>query len=90
MGNIFPETTNPYNVRSKNTFNTFNVRTVGNGTETISFRGPKTWALVPEVIENSNSRVKLKIGSQRGACADCAQYIFQTLVLSKYTLLRNT
>ena len=42
MSNIFPETTNPYNVWSKNTFNTFNVRTVGNGTETISFRGPKT------------------------------------------------
>ena len=45
MNSIFP------NLRSKNTFNTFNVRTVG--TET--FRGPKTWALVLEEIKYSNS-----------------------------------
>ena len=82
MTSIFPRTTNPYDVRSKNTFNTFNVRTVGNGTETISFRGPKTWSLVSEQIKYSNSlpefKGKIKIGNQRVACADCAKYIFQT------------
>ena len=47
---IFPDTTNPYNLRNKNPFKGSNVHTVYNGTETISFRGPKTWAIVPEEI----------------------------------------
>ena len=80
MSNIFPETTNPYNVRSKNTFNTFNGCTFGNGTETISFRGPKTWALVPEVIKNSNLlpefKGKIKNWKPEGCmCRLCTIYI---------------
>ena len=46
---------------SKNTFSTFNVRTVANGTETISFREPKNWSLVPEEIKNSNSLPEFNI-----------------------------
>ena len=53
MKHIFPLTTNPYNLRNKNPLYSTNVRSVYNGTETISFRGPKTWALVPEDIKKS-------------------------------------
>ena len=28
--------------------NTYNIRTVNYGTETLSFRGPKTWELLPD------------------------------------------
>ena len=51
MKNIFPLSTNPYRLRNKNLFQTDNVHSVFNGTETISFRGPRTWAPVPENIK---------------------------------------
>ena len=37
----------PYNLRSTSILCTRNVRTVKNGFNTLSFRGPKIWALVP-------------------------------------------
>ena len=64
---IFPDTTNPYNLRNKNPFKGSNVHTVYKGTETISFRGPKTWAIVPEEIEHlshyTNLNLKLNTGN---------------------------
>ena len=42
MKTLFSESGNPYTLRSGNSFQTYNVRTVYNGTETVSFRGPKT------------------------------------------------
>ena len=60
MKEIFPERTIPYNLRNKNPFQTFNVKTVYNGTETLSFRGPKTWELVPKVIKNATSLEEFK------------------------------
>ena len=44
---ILPGFNHTYELRSENPFQTQNVRTVSNGTETIRFRGPKTWAIVP-------------------------------------------
>ena len=60
MNNVFPVSTNPYNLRNAPEFDTSNVHTVHNGTETISFRGPKTWSLVPQEIKNSKSIIEFK------------------------------
>ena len=46
---IFPERSIPYNLRNENNFKSSNVHTVYYGTETISYRGPKTWELVPKI-----------------------------------------
>ena len=35
MKNIFPDSTNPYNLRNAPAFNTFNIRTVYDGIETL-------------------------------------------------------
>ena len=43
------------NLRNKNNFKSSNVHTVYYGTETISYRGPKTWELVPEYIRLSKT-----------------------------------
>ena len=59
MKYISPDTTNPYNLRNKNPFKGSNVHTVYNGTETISFRGPKTWAIVPEKIKTSEVIIRI-------------------------------
>ena len=64
MKQIFQDRNIPYDLRNLNTLQTSNVRSVYNGTETVSFRGPKTWALVPieikncESLENFKSRIK--------------------------------
>ena len=60
MKTVFPESTNPYDLRNAPEFTTSNIRTVHNGTETISFRGPKTWSLVPEEIKHSKSLHEFK------------------------------
>ena len=45
MKNVFPNREVSYNLRNMNPFQSRNVSTVYNGTETIAFRGPKTWFL---------------------------------------------
>ena len=73
MNSIFPYTNNPYNLRNKNPFQTSNVRSVFYGQETIYFRGPKIWILVPAEIKESKSllefKIKLRSGNQQGASA---------------------
>ena len=80
MKDVFPESTNPYNTRNAPEFDTFNIRTVFNGTETISFRGPRTWSLVPNEIKNSTSlpefKNKIKYWKPEGCmCRLCKVYI---------------
>ena len=50
----------PYNLRNMNRIYTTHVRTVHNGTEIISSRGPKTWELIPKDIKYSNSLILFK------------------------------
>ena len=80
MKEIFPITTNPYYLRKEHEFETWNVHTVFNGTETISFRGPKIWSIVPKEIRDSNTLVefksKIKHWSPEGCmCRLCKIYI---------------
>ena len=80
MKDVFPESTNPYNIRNAPEFDTFNIRTVFNGTETISFRGPRTWSLVPNEIKCSTSLLefknKIKYWKPEGCmCRLCKVYI---------------
>ena len=60
MKSVFPDSLNPYILRNGPESKTSNIHTVSNGTETITFRGPNTWSLVPEDIKNSNSLSEFK------------------------------
>ena len=60
MNYIFIGTTNPHNLRNKNPFQSRNVHSVSNGTETLLFRGPKTWALVPNDFKQSSTLTEFK------------------------------
>ena len=80
MKTILPESQNPYLLKSGNPFHTENIRTVYYGTETISFRGPKTWAMVPNEIKQSNSlnefKCKIKKWVPKGCmCRLCKVYV---------------
>ena len=60
MKEIFRDSINPYNLHRNPEFKNSNIHSVSNGSETISFRGPKTWALVPDYIKNSKSLTEFK------------------------------
>ena len=79
MKSILPLSKHPYHLRNKQTFDTENIRTVSYGSEQ-SFRGPKTWALVPEQIKNSSNlkefEAKIKKWKPKGcSCRLCKTYI---------------
>ena len=60
MKDIFKENTNTYDLRDKRCWEPRNVRTIHFGTETISYRGPKTWDMVPQHIKDAVSLPEFK------------------------------
>ena len=60
MHEVFPTARDAYDFRTEHDLTGHNVRSVYNGTETISFLGPKTWAIIPIEIRNSKSLPKFK------------------------------
>ena len=72
MKNIFPRSNNPYNTRCQAEFESYNIRTVYYGCETITYRGPNTWALVPNSIKESVfKRVLKKRKDWKPICCIC-------------------
>ena len=59
MSNIFTENNNVYDLRNKGEFKTENVRTVLNGTETVSYRGPQIRETLPGSIKTANSLIRV-------------------------------
>ena len=57
---IFKPKTNSYDLRNKIEWEKAKVRTVNNGTETIRFRGPETWELLPDDIKEASSLSEFK------------------------------
>ena len=60
MRGIFDARNTPYNIRSSSILCTRNVKTVKYGSDSLSFRGPKIWALVSDSIKVSNSLHEFK------------------------------
>ena len=80
MKEIFPMSSNPYDLRNKNPFQTPNVNSVRNGTETLAYRGPKTWSMVPTEIKQlkplDKFRFKIKkTGNQLAVHVGCARLL---------------
>ena len=70
----------PYNLWNLNPFQVTNDNTEFHGTETIAFRGPKVWGMVPENIKNSASlsefKCKIKNWEPKGCtCRLCKLFI---------------
>ena len=68
---IFPDRAIPYNLRNGNPFQSTNPRSVFNGTETISYRGPITWSMVPNEIKCSKSLAEFKAKIKTWEPKDC-------------------
>ena len=61
-------------------FNTRNVRTVTHGTETLSYLGPKIWAIVPNEIKDSESLNEFKRKIKKWKPDKCPCRICKTYV----------
>ena len=77
---IFPISNNPYNTRKYQDFKNHNIKTVFKGSETIAYRGPMTWNLVPDNIKTSNTlnefKAKIKTWKADGCtCRICKLFV---------------
>ena len=80
MQELFTQNLNMHDLRNKRCWEMHNVRTVIYGTETIRYRGPKTWDLVPTKIKECKSlrefKDKIKQWKPEGCtCRLCKSYI---------------
>ena len=78
---LFKKHENEYNLRNQGFWELPKVRTTYYGIETIRYRGPKTWNLLPVEIKNSKSlgeiKNKIKKWKPKGCtCRLCKNYVF--------------
>ena len=79
---------NNYNLRNFQCLYPTNKRTVKYGTETVTYRGPQIWNLVPEKTKNGCSfdLLKKEIGKWKGKkcpCRICKTYIHHVRFIGK-------
>ena len=78
---LFKDQINSYDLRSKRTWQVPDAKSVGYGTETIRYRGPKTWELLPSEIKYCKTLVefksKVKSWEPQGCtCRLCLDYVY--------------
>ena len=71
---------NHYNPRRKNHFETPFVRTVYNGTESVSYLGPKIWDIVPKEYKTLNSLNSFKESIKNWVPLNCPCSLCKTYV----------
>ena len=71
---------NVRNLRNHNDFQIPEVRTVDYGIETIRYRGPKTWDIVPNDIKESKSLLEFKRKIKLWKPIDCACRLCKTFI----------
>ena len=87
MKDVFPlNASSNYDIRNRPTFFNRRVRSVFNGTESLSYLAPKIWELVPENIKTAESLSKLKFlikqwKPEKCPCRLCRAHTFHKLAL---------
>ena len=80
MHSLFPIMNNTYNLRRNPAFRIEKFHTTYNGSETLMYRGPKTWEIVPQHIKEASNlyefKRKIKLWKPQGCtCRMCKVYI---------------
>ena len=71
MDFMFERRNNMYNLRDFQEFATKRKRTVKMGLETLNYRSPQLWAILPENVRQINSLVQFKDSVRTWVCIDC-------------------
>ena len=82
MESIFPSSNHTYNLRTDTSFKSFKVNSVHFGTETVSFRGPRTWAIVPDELKTSPSLAIFRAKIRKWKPINCNCRICKTYIPS--------
>ena len=77
---LFKNTNNCYPLRNKKYWEVPKMRTMTFGTETIRYRGIKTWDMVPDDIKNSKSLREFKSKIKHWTPVGCTCRLCQTFV----------
>ena len=77
---LFKKHTDLYDLRNKRCLEIENIRTVHFGTETVRFRGPKTWDMLPSDIQESNTLDEFKSKVKYWKPDDCACRLCKTFI----------
>ena len=76
----FFENKSHYNLRNNNEFVQPRVRSVGNGTERVRFKGPQLWQILPQRIRNSGSLAQFKANIKHWKGENCACKLCRTFI----------
>ena len=71
MDFIFERRNNTHNLRNFQEFAMKRKRTVKMGLETLKYRSPQLWSILPENLKQINSPVQLKESIRKWDCIDC-------------------
>ena len=80
MQNMFSEQNSSYELRSERCWEVPRVRTVNNGTETIRFRGHKTWEMVPSEIKGATALTEFKNKIKQWKPTNCTCRLCKTYI----------
>ena len=80
INEIFEHNTSTYNLRNRNFYRSRKVNSVYNGTESLSYLGPKIWDLVPPEIKESENLEVFKKRIKRWTCSECPCRLCKTFV----------
>ena len=75
MSDIFTMHKPLYTLRNNRCWKTTNINTVYYGSETLSYRGPKTWKMLPSSLKEMDSLNKFKLKPKECTYRICKPYI---------------
>ena len=68
---MFERRNNAYNLRNFHEFATKRKRTVKMGPDTLNYRSPQLWLILPESVRQMNSLAQFKECVRKWNCIDC-------------------
>ena len=80
MQEIFFENESHYDMRNNNEFVQPWVRSVGNGTESVRFKGPQLWQMLPQAIRNFESLAQFKANMKHSKGENCLCKLCRTFI----------
>ena len=80
MQEIFCENESHYNLRNNNEFVQPRVRSVGNGTESVRFKDPQLWQMLPQTIRSSGSLAQFKANIKNWKGENCPCKLCRTFI----------
>ena len=85
MNEIFVENAQHYyDLRKQTEFKKNNIKMVYNGTETLTFVGPRIWEIVPDCIKRSNNLIEFKLKIKTMESKKLSMHVMQKVLTTSW------